>query len=95
MKLYLAVYVNGIMRVEYCKEESEIREKFMCPQKHFVWSAKARKRLKKFSKKRREELGLNPDEFYLYYIPLWNSFSALKKHLIKNCDSIEVWKDAD
>jgi len=90
MKLVIGVFLNGKIDFNCAETDCEIRRKFFNSEKHYRYPAKIRVQLKKFSKKRLKEQDVNPNETWLFYSPLWKSFSSLKRHLIKNCKSIEV-----
>ncbi len=93
MKLLIVPYINGILKGEWLTAESEERRRFFRPVKKSVWSAKALSRMKKMNKRQLKECGIDPGESITAYYPYWTSFKALKSHLQKNNESIELLKD--
>ncbi|TEB10024.1 hypothetical protein Pmgp_02719 [Pelotomaculum propionicicum] len=89
----ILVYINGEVRGEWLLKDCEERRRFFQPVKRSVLSRKTCSGLRKISKKLRQKAGLpDPDAKYTYYCPYWTSFKSLKRHLIKNNDSIELIK---
>lgn len=84
----LAVFINGIFKMDWCFEDCEERRRFCSVYKKSLLSAKEKKRLKKERKAFREEIE-KQTTVYIYY-PHWNSFRSMKAHLIKNNRSIEL-----
>lgn len=93
MKLLIVAYINGTLKGEWVIAESEECRRFFRPVKKSVWSAKALARMKKMSKRQLKEYGLDPDETVTAYYPWWTSVKALKSHLLKHNESIELLKD--
>lgn len=91
-KYVIAVFVNGWMRGEWVTKDCEERRRFFRPREVFIFKAKARAEfLKRFGKRRFNESGWGKS--FICYEPYWNSFAALRRHLIANNESIEVLPD--
>lgn len=93
MKLLIVPYVNGVLKGTWFTAESEERRRFFRSVKKSVWSTKARARMEKMSKRQLEAYGLDPGETVTAYYPWWTSVKALKSHLLKHNESIELLKD--
>jgi hypothetical protein len=93
-RLVICVYVNGLMCFKEDAEYLEIRRRFWFVRKRFINSAKWRKRVASLSKATRKLLG-NDDanKTIEQLLPWFNSFKALKAHLIKNNESIELYTE--
>lgn len=91
MKLALAVYVDGKMSLEWVANDCEIRRKFYFGEKRTLLSRKQREELKKETKAIQK--AVKERMAYKLYTPYWNSFRSLKRHLIQNCISIELWEE--
>lgn len=86
-KLVLVVYVNGVRKGEWTRQDCEERRRFFCPSTRRLFSkAKADKITAGMGKRYKEkwiaEMGL--DKTMTIYMPVWSSFTALRRHLIKN-----------
>ncbi len=91
MRLVIQVYINGWFKGEWLQNGgSEEARRFFFPKKYHLHSAKYRKLASRMSKKRRESLMPGWDKTHIVYWPWWTSFKALKAHLIKNNQSIEL-----
>lgn len=90
-KNQIAVYVNGYIKMEWCvaktAEAEAIRKRFYSEHKKCCLKKPCRRLTKNeqaaFEKAKKECT-------YSYYLPYWSSFSSLKRHLIKNNNSIEI-----
>lgn len=91
MKMVIAVYADGHIKIEWAANDCEIRRRFYMCSKHSLLSASERKKLMKEKKAVREEI--EKQCTYFSYSPYWTSFRSLKNHLIKNNDSIELYKE--
>lgn len=88
-KLYTVVYVDGRFKLEWAATDCDIRRRFMCPSKRCIAPKKELDKIR--SKKRRQEI---KDKYsYIAYSPFWLSCRRLKKHLVKNNDSISIIED--
>lgn len=88
-KMVIGVYINGKIKGEWiCNDCEESRRFFRDKKKCMIKSdAKTRRKLKMSEsefKSFREEYTIHS------YSPYWSSFRALKNHLIKNNDHIEI-----
>ena len=84
----IRIYINGVIKGKWYIEDCEERRRFFRPITKSMLSPKSKAALKKLSKKRKLEL--ETEYKYTYYVPEWNSFAALKRHFIKNNNSIEL-----
>lgn len=96
------VYINGFQKMKWILEKSEEAKRFYFPHKKFLLSQKERKEretfIKKWGKKRSEELGIcekSINKQYVYYRSSWNSFSSLKRHLLKNNTEIRLMTEGE
>lgn len=92
-KLVLQLYVNGVMKGEWVANDCEERRRFFFPSVRRLYSRaeidKAGKGLgKRQLEKFRAEMGL--DKTMTIYMPIWGSFTALRRHLIKHNKEILV-----
>ena len=92
-KLVLVVYVNGVWRGEWLKNDCEERRRFFCPITWRVFSkAKVDKATEGMGKRHKEtwiaKMGF--DKTMTMYMPVWGSFTALRRHLVKNNKEILV-----
>lgn len=92
-KLVLVVYVNGVWKGEWIREDCEERRRFFCPSTRRLFSkAKVDKSTAGMGKRHKEkwiaEMGL--DKTMTIYIPVWRNFTALRRHLVKNNTEILV-----
>lgn len=87
-KNIIAAYVNGKIDGKWFLEECEERRRFFRPRSKSFYSKKDMADFKKISKKIFKEM--QAKNKYVYHEPYWTSFRALKGHLIKNNESIEL-----
>jgi hypothetical protein len=92
-RLVLMVYIDGVWKGEWIHKDCEERRRFFCPSTRRLYSrAKVDKSLagmgKRQSEKWRAEMGL--DKTMTIYMPVWGSFTALRRHLVKNNREILV-----
>ena len=94
MKLFINTYVNGYFKGIWClpKEGDNHPERKFLRQKtiHLYPKAKKEKLIKTFGKKRAYET-FKLDEARVMYLPDWPSGKAALSHLMKVCDSVEVY----
>lgn len=88
----IGVYVNGEFKGKWLMEDCEERRRFLRKREKSVMTVKQRKDLEKLPKKFRKEYEEMLNRSYVYYEPWWTSFNSLKKHLIKENESIELIK---
>lgn len=104
-KYAIAVFVNGFIKGEDRlisvpsdpKEPTEIAKRFYQVHKRYIHPRKYRDEVKKIAKSRSRDtrefsqsLAATADSVMIWCDPIWNSFRALKRHLIKNNTSIEL-----
>jgi hypothetical protein len=93
-RLALVIYIDGIFRFEWITSDCEERRRFFRPVKRFFNTPKQRANLKKMPQWLQKESKLfDPNAQLTVYYPDWTSFTALKRHLIKNNTSIELVKE--
>ena len=94
MKLSVNTYVNGYIKGAWFlpKEGDDYPErKFLCPKTLRLYSPQKKARLiKQFGKKRANEY-FKLDSSSIMYSAVWPSGKAALSHLIKVCDSVEVY----
>lgn len=91
MKMVIAIYVNGYIKGEWLMEDSDIRRKFYRCSKHSLLTAAEKKKLARKSKSVQKEV--QERATYYSFSAYWNSFRSLKRHLIKNNESIELCEE--
>ncbi len=79
----LAVYVNGWIRGEDIVNDTEIRRRFYCPLKLYVFPAKQRS-----NKALRKVMGRAIDKQLVSYSAFWTSAERLLRHLERHNESI-------
>lgn len=90
----IMVYVNGKFEEKWMMGNCEESRRFLFPKRSFVYKQKLRAELKKLQKRtRRENRTADADAKIIIFSPQWTSFNALKRHLIKNNQSIELIKE--
>jgi len=93
MQLVIVVYVDGKIDYHWLREDCEIRRKFFQQRKRSLLTQKDRERLKREKKSIREEI--TAQATYYSYSPYWTSFTALRRHLEKNCESITPYEEGE
>lgn len=93
MRLVIVVYVDGKIDFNWLNEDCEIRQKFFQLRKRSLLTRKDRERLKREKKSIREEI--TAQATYYSYSPYWTSFTALRRHLEQNCESITPYKEGE
>lgn len=89
MKNNIVIYINGVIKGEWITNDCEERRRFFRPVKKYLYPQKYRASMKKEPKWLQREFP-NTDRTYTFYVPDWLSFKALKSHLIKNNENIEL-----
>lgn len=91
----ICVYVNGTMRLypEPCEEQ----RRFQYPSRRSVMKAEDKRKLLKEPKWLQKRLKatskfFDPDATYTVYKPWWGSFKALRAHLVKHNQEIDLLK---
>lgn len=84
------VYINDELKGEWIINECEERRRFFRERTASCLNTEQKAALKKKSKKFQREFYENHNTKYAYHEPYWNSFPALKKHLMKNNERIEL-----
>lgn len=93
MRLVIVVYVDGKIDFNWLIEDCEIRRKFFQQRKRSLLTQKDRERLKREKKSIREEI--TAQATYYTYSPYWTSFTALRRHLEKTCESITPYEEGE
>ena len=93
MRLLIVVYVDGKIDFNWLNEDCEIRQKFFQLRKRSLLTQKDRDRLKREKKSIREEI--QEQATYYTYSPYWTSFTALRRHLEQNCESITPYEEGE
>lgn len=98
LKYVVVVFVNGICKGEWMKDEAEESKKFYCAKKHYLYKPAARQEAKQKLKSRRLHASIK--DFYksvaeaatVIWLPYWTDPKAFCRQLRKTCTSIEVVK---
>jgi len=91
MKLAIGFSINGGSDyLEWMKTDCEERRRFFRPYTRSVWNKSQLDMFKKLSKKQMQIRVVDPGKTFTTFYPWWNSFKALKSHLIKHNTSIEL-----
>lgn len=88
----IAIYVNGEFKGKWLIEDCEERRRFLRKREKSLITAKQKKDLNKLPKKFIKEHEEWFNRSYVYYEHYWSSFNSLKKHLLKENESIELVK---
>lgn len=88
----IMVYINEQFKGKWLIEDCEERRRFFRKREKSLITAKQKKDLNKLPKKFKKEHEEWFNRSYIYYEPYWSSFNSLKKHLIKENESIELIK---
>jgi len=88
LRMEICVYVNGFLKGEYIATDCEERRRFYRPTVRNILPVKMRKK----SERLRKKYGL-VSASYTTYSWGWTSFAALRRHLVKNNQSIELIKE--
>lgn len=91
----IRIYINGVMKGEWCTKECEESRRFLRKISRSVYSQKQKQRYKKMPKKMQKQIGVDIDKKVSCYVPTWTSFTSLKKQLIKENKSIELVKECE
>ncbi|MGN0592858.1 MAG: hypothetical protein ACI4JQ_06405 [Ruminococcus sp.] len=91
MKMVIAVYTDGYIKGEWLMEDCDIRRRFYQRSKHSMLTAAEKKKLARRSKSYQKEI-LERATYYSFS-PHWTSFRSLKRHFIKNNESIELCEE--
>lgn len=91
LRFVIAVYVDGWIKGEWMKRESEIGAKFWHPFQVALFSGPAFKTMerehgKRFAHRMRKQ---HPPKV-AGYAPYWNSVSAFRRHITKTCTDIRL-----
>lgn len=87
----IGFYVNGEFKGKWLMEDCEERRRFFQPVTRSFMTAKQKAMVKKMSKKRRDQV--DEEHKITFYRVYWKSFKALKSHLIRNNQNIELISD--
>lgn len=86
LRMYIYIYVDGWFRGEWSRSDCDIRRRFLCAVKDNLFRrmpTKGRSGRPYVTKK------VKKSGEFTYYVPTWRSFSALRKHLVKNNTTIQ------
>ncbi len=93
MRLVICVFVGGWMKGEWLVNKTEEATRFCRPVQFSIYTPARKKSIAKgLSKSAIKKYFPDLDKKGLYYSAAWLSFSALKRHLIKNNKSIVLVK---
>jgi len=86
LRMVIVVYVDGEMKGEWMKSDSDIAKRFMRPVK--FCAVRFGKHEKKLGK--RWVAKMKAQYTSTYYMPVWTNFEAMRRHLIKNNTNITI-----
>jgi hypothetical protein len=91
LQYVIMTYVDGWFKGSMTQEDCEIRRKFMRPVTRYMHKPKERQKLKTLKKlpKKYHEDWMDPDKTFTFWVPVWPNAKELRRHLVKNCESIE------
>lgn len=91
LRYVIAVFVNGWMKGEWLMKDCEERRRFCCPKQSPLYTPAAKAKLTKgFGKRAIAKYFPDADKKFTWYASAWSSFAALKRHLVKNNQSVEL-----
>lgn len=88
----IAIYINGVFKGKWLVDDCEERRRFVQKKQKSLLTKKDKEGWKKLSKKAQKEFVDKYDIKYDYYSSHWSSLTALKNHLVKNNQNIELVK---
>lgn len=91
MKMVIAVYVDGYIKAEWFMEDCDIRRRFYQRRKGSLLTAADKKKLAK--ERKSVQKAVQERAAYYSFTPYWVSFRSLKRHLVKNNESIEICEE--
>ena len=91
MKMVIAVYTDGYIKGEWLVEDCDIRRRFYQRRKHSLLTAADKKKLAK--ERKSVQKAVQERAAYYSFSPYWASFRSLKRHLMKNNESIEICEE--
>lgn len=86
----IMVYVNGKINGKWLFDDCEERRRFLRKREKLLMSTKQINAFKKMPKKMQKEYKELYEKKYVYYDFYWTSFNSLKRHLLKENESIEL-----
>lgn len=93
MTFTIGLFVDGWMRVEWMMGDCDQRRRFLRETKHDAWKKSDREKLTKgFSKRQIAKFFPDIDKKISTWSFYWPSVTALRRHLVKNNQVIELVK---
>lgn len=93
LRLAIVVWVNGAFKGEWISKDCEERRRFYRSRKRSLLTGRRRAAFVKDVGKRYASKSKLLTETFVYYEFYWASFAALKRHLVRNNQSIEWVRD--
>ncbi|MBL8500670.1 MAG: hypothetical protein JNL77_08845 [Nitrosomonas sp.] len=99
MKLVIVLYIDGWMKGEWLKDESEMGIKFFSKKTKYLSTQKERaSALKQMNNKRltsdlRAMFKRIYEAKYSYFTPVWTSAKSFCRHIRKTCATIELMEE--
>jgi hypothetical protein len=92
--LAIVTYVNGVWKGEWFRGEADEAKRFLCPVSRYIHKPKQRAALIKiYGGKRCPKAELERiNKKFTTYQPFWTSVTALRRHLVKHNQSVELVK---
>ena len=88
-KIVILFYVDGVVKVKWFLDDCEERRRFSRPITKHVFPKKSRDQVVK-SLGKKHEMSKQIQKTFTSYRHYWTSFSALKSHLLKNNQNIDL-----
>lgn len=88
LKYVVVVYIDGFLKGEHYKADSELGKKFYLPRKKAMFTAKQIADIRKMWGKR--EANKDAEKAIHWNTPFANTFAPFRKHWAKTCSSIEL-----
>jgi hypothetical protein len=92
LKYGILVFVNGVSKGRWIIEDCEERRRFLRPVQRFIYTAKMRADLIKIlgGRRARKAEVERINEKMTFYFSYWTSVTALRRHLEKNNQQVEL-----
>lgn len=93
LKYCIAIFIDGWFRGEWARADCEERRRFLSERKVSMWTPAQKKKLTAGMGKRAvAKYFPDLDKTASYWLPYWPSVTALRRHLVKANQSIELVK---
>jgi hypothetical protein len=93
LRLAITFHINGWFRGKWMIEDCEERRRFFPVSFRSIYGQKRKNWYKSWPKWMLRDLKIDLNEKHAVYGVSWSSFTSLKRHLIKNNNSIEMFRE--